>query len=207
MWLIPIVIAVVGLAAGSVYLLHNKSTGISSQGGTESHISPTATPIPVELATWKDDAGFSFQYPKDLTVNKHEEDQDNYAHVELIHKDHPGGIIVWVKDLPAGVTTLDSLVKKNYTNAMALDTKLGGEPAKKILMTTPTRILTVSAINDSLLFSVEGTMNDEAYWQNVHDTVTGSFTFLSDAPAQAVGAASNVPAGGENDVDEEEVVQ
>jgi hypothetical protein len=138
-------------------------------------------------------------------VNKHEEDNDSYAHVELTSKDHPGKVIVWVKDLPAGVTTLDTWVKKAYPDATTLDTKLGGEPAKKILSTAPVKMLITGTISDNLLFYVEGTLTDSDYWNHIHDTITGSFAFIQDTTAPAAGGSGG--ASGGDEVDETEVVQ
>ncbi len=196
---IIIALVVLGITGAGAYFYSNKTTKVLTPGEATA---PTPTPA-FELTIWKDEAGFSFQYPKNLSVNKHEEDNENYAHVELTSRDHPGKIIVWVKDVPAGVTTLDSWVKKFYTGATTLDTKLGGEPARKILASTPVKTLTVGTISDNLLFSVEGTLSDSDYWTRVHDTITGSFAFTdesSSAPAQA----GNASGGGE--VDEEEAL-
>lgn len=202
LWIIIGAVVLLGIAGSGIYVYSHKTAKVIVPGGDA--VTPTPTPI-VDLTTWTDDAGFSFQYPKDLSVNKHEEDNDNYAHVELTSKDHPGKVIVWVKDLPTGVTTLDSWVSKLYANGTALDTKLGGEPAKKIMTSAPVKMLTTGAISDNLLFYVEGTLTDSEYWSRVHDTITGSFAFIQDTPAPA--AASGGGASGGDSVDETEVLQ
>lgn len=180
------VLAVVGIG---LYFFQKKSSVITPGEA----IAPTLTPK-VELTTWNDPAGFSFQYPKNLSVNKHEEDNENYAHVELTNNEHPGKIIVWVKDAPA---------KWPFEGGTTLDTTLGGLAAKKILTTAPVKMLTTGVITDNLLFSVEATLTDSEYWNGVHDTITSSFAFTDDtsAPAAVGGAA---PA---SDFDEEEVVE
>jgi hypothetical protein len=202
LWIVTGVIVVLGMTAGGIFIFSRQRTKLSSPLEV-SVTKPTAIQAPkVDLTTWSDEAGFSFQYPKDLTVNKHEEDNDNYAHVELTNKDHPGNSIVWVKDLPSGVSTLDSWVKKIYPTATSIDTTLGGEPAKKILVATPIKTLTVGTISEDLLFIVEGTLTDAEYWQKIHDTITNSFAFTPDSSS----ASSNASASDEA-VDEEEVVQ
>ena len=55
-------------------------------------------------------AGFSFSYPEGLTVDKHDEDQENYAHIEMTLKDTLGNVIVWAKDAPA--SDLAAWIKK-----------------------------------------------------------------------------------------------
>jgi len=49
-------------------------------------ISPTTTPI--SLSTWTDEAGFSFQYPTGTTIDKHPEDNINYANLTLTFLDN-----------------------------------------------------------------------------------------------------------------------
>ena len=43
---------------------------------------------------WDDPAGFTFDYPEGVAIDKHDEDQENYAHVELTHPQHQGKILV-----------------------------------------------------------------------------------------------------------------
>jgi hypothetical protein len=198
-------IVTVAVTTGGVIILSRRQAKVVSPIESQASVS-VSTPAPTQaasLATWDDPAGFSFQYPKELTVNKHEEDNDNYAHVELTTASHQGNIIVWVKDLPTGVTTLDTWVKKIYPSATSIDTKLGGEPAKKILVSTPVKKLTVGTISEELLFMVEGTLTDAVYWQNVHDTITNSFAFT---PESSTGQAASGQTAVEA-VDEEETVQ
>lgn len=198
---IIIALIILAIAASGGIFVYSQKKSVVIKPGEAVIASPTPTPA-FDLTTWKDDAGFSIQYPKELRTNRHEEDNDNYAHLELTTSDHPGKIIVWVSDLPKGVTTLDSWVKKSFTGATSLDTTLGGEPAKKILTSAPYKMLTVGAISDNLLFSVEGTLTDSEYWTRVHDEITGSFAFTQDAPSSAAPST-----GGGGDIDEEEVVQ
>ncbi|MBI5619617.1 hypothetical protein HY950_01530, partial [Candidatus Gottesmanbacteria bacterium] len=97
---------IVGMVAGGgtgVYLWQR--TNASKQ----KPVPVVPAPAREEVATWTDPAGFTFQYPKALAADKHEEDQDNYAHVELTSKDHPGSIIVWAKDTTA--TDVNAWVK------------------------------------------------------------------------------------------------
>lgn len=202
-WYKYIIIAVtvfVVVGAGFVYFFQKKPPVITPGES----VVPTPTPT-VALTTWDDPAGFSFQYPKDLTVDKNEEDNENYAHVELTSSSHPGSVIVWVSDLPKGVTTVDSWVKKLYSTATAIDTMLGGEPAKKVLVSSPSAKLIVGTVSDGLLFYVDGTLTDKPYWQTVEDGIVKTFAFTPDPSASSGQAASGQASG--DAVDEEEVVQ
>ena len=73
-------------------------------------IAQVPTPVIEKLSEWKDPAGFSFSYPEGLTVDKHDEDQENYAHIEMTLKDTLGNVIVWAKDAPA--SDLAAWIKK-----------------------------------------------------------------------------------------------
>jgi hypothetical protein len=195
-----VVVLLVLIGAGVyVWKLKNASQGPSPE------VASVLTPTPEELLTWEDVSGFSFQYPKGIDVNKHDEDQENYAHVELTHKDHPGSIILWAKDLPAGVVDAASWVKKEktFTGANILDTTLGGEPGKKVLLTTPMNKLFVGTVYDDLLWYIETTPEDSEYWNKVHDTILSSYAFPT-LTSDSQGAGSG---GGQEEVDEEEVVE
>ena len=201
LWIVTGVIIVLGVVAGGVFFFVQKNTKVMSRGGT---VIPVLTPTPaVALTTWDDPAGFSFQYPKDVSVNTHEDDNVNYAHVELTNSSHPGSVIVWASDLPTGVTDTASWVTQNpaFAGAMVIDTTLGGQAAKKILVASPSAKLIEGTVTDSLLFYVDGTLSDKPYWQSVEDTITKSFAFTPDTQAPAAQASPG------NAVDEEEVVQ
>ncbi len=204
-------ILVILLAGGSGWYLWQQSrqAGLVSPQGSDK--APTPTPQE-ELLTWKDPAGFTFQYPKAITVDKHDEDKINYAHVELTQKDHPGGIILWTKDLPAKVVDAASWVKseKTFGGGNTLDTTFGGQPAKKVLLVTPKNMLYVGTAYDDLLFYMETNLEDKEYWSRVHDTLVGSFAFvpLKDEGSGAGGGnAQAVDTSDAGSYDEEEVLE
>ncbi len=200
--IIPII---VGILVGSI------GVGIflwSKQAKSEAPVvvaTPTPTVAPVEMVTWTDQSGFTFGYPKDITVNPHEEDTINYAHVELTHKDHPGTIIVWSKDLPA--PDLAGWMKKDqrFVGGSILDTTLGGKPAKKILISDPVKTVIVGAIDTDVLVTVGGELTDSDYWSKVHQGIVDSFAFTSAGTKSSAPAESSSDSGG--GVEEEEVLE
>lgn len=194
---------VIGVVAGAGYLwrIRGKPTP------TEPLIVPT--PSPAQLLTWNDPNGFTFQYPEGLSVDKHDEDNENYAHIEFTHSDHPGALIVWGKDPARGVSDTASWVKaeKRFTGASVLDTELGGQPAKKAMITDPGRLLVVGTVYDDIIWSVETTLEDMDFWDDVHSIIVDSFAFT---PVKAPGSgATSEPATVVDDVvvDEEEVIE
>lgn len=142
-------------------------------GAPITEIQPSIT-AGVELATWVDPSEFSFQYPKNLTINPHEEDQKNYAHVELTSQDHPGSLIVWAKDTTA--STINQWVTQTKVKG-ALDTTLGEEPAKKTLQEDPSKVM-VSSIRNGYLYQIEVNPEDALFWNKVFDTVFSSWKWV-----------------------------
>ena len=190
--------AVVGIVGGGLFFWMQK---------TKSTSSPPKANEPVvsqeKLFTWDDPAGFTFSYPDGLTINKHDEDKDNYAHVELTHASHQGNIIIWSKDTTASDVNAWVKTEKQFKDATVFDTTLGGQPAKKILITNPTKKVIIGTIYDELLFSLEAELGSDDYWQKIIDIIASSFTFkpVSTKPAADTGS------GGDTSVDEEEVIQ
>lgn len=161
-----------------VYLMIKKDTVVPEAVKVES---PTSIPVE-ETATWNDPAQFSFQYPKSVSLNSHDEDQENYAHIELTSSAYDGNLIVWVKDTT--FDTIDNWVKQGKI-ANAIDSNIAGEPAKKVLTTGDTSKLTISAIHGGYLYQIETNSADSPvqtgndYWNKTLDTVLSSFKFTS----------------------------
>lgn len=198
--IVLICVSLLALGGGSIVFLQKyKKTTTSSP---VSIISPTL--IPEEFVTWTDPAGFSFQYQKGIDINKHDEDQENYAHIELTHKRYPGGsIIVWAKD--TSVKDADSWVKKDkvYSGGTFFETTLGGLVGKKILLATPKKRIISGVVDDGVVFYIEGEIAESDYWSRVYESVASSFIFTSVAPQDS----TSQPSSEDVAVDEEEVVE
>ncbi len=189
-------ITAVILVAAGIYLFGFKRQAVIV--GPEAIVSVSPTPTPQELLTWTDQAGFTFQYPKDVTVDKHDEDQVNYAHIEMTHKDKMGTIIVWAKDTNAADSAGWVKKEKGLSGGTVFDTVLGGISGKKVLLTTPKKVIVSGVVDEGILFYVEGSFEDSLYWTSAYDTITSSFTFVKEKQTAPVGI---------DPVDEEEVVE
>ncbi len=202
--IIPIIFGVLAGGLGAGIFLWSKQTQTKVPSAVVA--SPTPTNAPVELTTWNDQAGFTFQYPKDVDINPHDEDKENYAHVEITHKSHPGSVIVWMKDLPAPDLAGWIKKEKRFTGASVLDTTLGGKPAKKILVAGSTKMIVVGAIDGDVLVTVEGELTDSDYWSTIHQKAVDSFVF-----SQSGIKTGSVPVSsgdwGDSAVTEEEVLE
>jgi hypothetical protein len=190
-------------SAGIFYLSHKSNPKPS---GTQSiKIVPTSAP----RSTWDDQSGFTFTYDPALVINKHDEDQDNYAHVEMTNPAHPGRIIVWAKDTTAADATAWVRTEPEYKGASVIDTTFAGKPGQKIVITTPNKKIVTGTIYDGLLFYAEQS-GDDPYWQTEYNSMTESFTFK---PVDNGTSGNNSAAGdqtSEDDsgsVDEEETIQ
>jgi hypothetical protein len=163
-------IVIGSIAAGAYLFVLKKGTDTTAQQGI---VEPTKA-IDVRLATWKDQAQFTFEYPETLKIDPHPEDQDNYAHVELTNPEHPGNVVVWAKDTTAA--DLTTWLKQNKIET-AIDTNLGGEVAKKTMGEGKDKTILVTTIHGGYLYQVEVTLADSAYWQKTFDGVLASLTF------------------------------
>ena len=140
----------------------------------------TQTQTQEETALWEDQAGFSFQYPKVLSFDKHDEDMENYAHIEFKSSTHSGRLIVWAKDTTYPDVATWITKDKNVQGAASVDTTLGGEAAKKIVISTPSKKIIIGAISDQILFTIEAEPGEgDNYWITVSDTIASSFVFVS----------------------------
>lgn len=201
-WVGSIALIVVLLAVGGWYAMRSPGQASISP---EVVVNTTPTLTPEDMREWKDQAGFSFSYPSGVTINPHEEDQENYAHLELTHPAFAGSIFVWAKDLPAQAgTTVDSWVKKekSFDGAAVLDTTFADRSASKILLSTPTKKIVTAAVDDGIVFYVEGNFTDSEYWTKAYETITNSFAFVPlDGESPGVSELEVVS------VDEEEVLE
>lgn len=194
-WKKGLIVIVVGVALGGLgsgYVLYQKRS-LSPQP----EVISTPTPKMQELTTWNDPAGFSFQYPKELSLNKHDEDNQNYAHLEFTNKDNPGNLIVWAKDTTAADSAAWVKADKRFTEGNIIDTTLGGLLAKKAIID---KMLVTGTVDDGIVFTIESTSEDSGYWSKVHDTIASSFKFTPVGGASSGGAP-------EEPVDEEEIIQ
>lgn len=136
----------------------------------------TPTPYQEELTTWFDQSDFSFQYPKTLKLNPHNEDQQNYANIELTSSTHSGSLIVWAKD--TNVSDIDDWGKQ-VKFATSIDTTLGGEPAKKIITSDAHKKLITTVVRDGYLYQIEVNPTEAEFWNKIYDIVAKSFKFTS----------------------------
>ncbi|KKS98188.1 MAG: hypothetical protein UV73_C0003G0130 [Candidatus Gottesmanbacteria bacterium GW2011_GWA2_43_14] len=192
---------------GLIFLVISGGTYVSVRGRmTKPEKPPIAAnpiPSPVETADWEDQSEFKFSYPKNLKLNPHDEDTENYANLELSKSNHPGSIVLWTKDTRAS-DIKEWLIKEKIANV--IETELDGYPAVKVLSQGESKKLTVSAIRSGYLYQIEANLTDEKYWQPVFDSVLASYKFLDTEKTQIVPKDSG---GGQTEIiyEAEEVIE
>jgi len=203
-----IIIGVIAFAVvfgGIIYILSGRNnTGKipTPQSATEKTGSNIPTQAP-ELI-WDDPAGFTFRYSGGLNINNHEEDPDNYAHVELTSPTNPGNIIVWAKDTTAADVTAWVRTEKEFQGANVIDTTLGGQPAKKIILTGTVKKTVTGIVYDGLLFMIEGNTSGDTFWTSEYQKIGDSFRFKPPDTQTSDTSGGNSSGGG---YDEEETVE
>lgn len=198
-----VLVVLVGIGAAVVWFSPRKN---EAPVDITANAMPTATPVPAAVLTWNDPAGFTFQYEEGVVINKHDENQTDYAQVEFSHPQHPGGLTVWARDTKYVDTPAWVRGEKQFAGANSLDTLLGKQPAKKILLAGEPAQLVTGTIYDQLLFYVEAKLSDREYWTRVHDRLVDSFAFI---PLEGETSVAD-PATGYDDsgaVDEEETLE
>jgi len=161
----------------------------------------------VSLTQWQDPAGFQFSYPENLKIDPHEEDKENYAHLELTSLEHSGRILIWVKETK--YTDLEDWLEKEVgIDIQVLDSELAGRPAKKIAYSQPQQLITAIIDVDALIL-VEMEPDSEGRFQKVYDQILQSFELIplegESIPAQT---APPPPSGGGQVIEEpEEVIE
>ena len=163
------------------------------------------------LATWEDPAGFNFSYPENLEIDSHEEDEENYAHLELTSPDYDGRVVIWAQD--TSYQDIETWSQKEAADEQVIDTDLGGEPAKKVSYSDPQKVV-VATIDVDALVLVEMFPDERGYWQEVYSDILDSFAFipLESEEGQASsgtsgGGTTSGGAGGQIVVEPEEVIE
>ena len=162
-----------------------------------------------KLLVWEDPAGFKFSYPEEIKINPHEEDEENYAHLELTSDSHPGSILIWMKDNKYK-NIQDWVKKENSTgSAQVFDSDLGGNPAQKLAFTSPQKMVTATLDGNAVVL-IEVYPRD-SWWNETYNQILKSFEFIPlqgeeiSAPAKVSGSSGQTSEGGIIDEGEEVV--
>lgn len=212
-WL-PLGIILVFLSFGSsAYLIITKiNKPVVSPKMPQLSTNTISASVVDNFITLVDPTGFTIKYPVELTLNRHEEDKQNYAHLEFTNKDHAGSLIIWAKDTSSVDTQNWVKSEKRFVNANLIDTFLGGKKAKKVSITLPQKLLVTGLVDEKIIYTIETTLDDSGYWTQVHETISDNFIFSTPTYAptnnnSAVDDNSQTEAEDNVFIDEEETIE
>jgi len=128
-----------------------------------------------EWQEWKDPAGFSFEYPKEVTINNHPEDKVNYSNLELTSPSRKGKIVIICQDNQ--YSNLNDWLKKDplVKEGSGLDTKVASVSAKRVALGEKEVVGLIDA--DGVIYTIDKQDEGERYWKLVYNNILDSFKF------------------------------
>jgi hypothetical protein len=178
--LLIIVAVVIILAAGGLYFytkpkdLSPNVSAIPSENKKE--IKPSETFI-----EYTDPAGFSFNYPDNLSIEKNEEmDSSTYADLQLFSKDVSGSLSLRIVDTK--LKKLEDWAKEASGSSAPLEKQLGN--LKALEVRTSDRLM-LAAIDQGVLFNIEVPLLEQDFWTKVYEKVLADFTFIQPEAGQS----------------------
>jgi len=126
---------------------------------------------------WEDPAGFSFDYPKEITIDNHPEDKQNYAWLELTKEGSKGKIILFCKN--SQYSSIDQWAKKDkeVSKGNSLDTTIASASAKKVALGEESEI--AAFIDpDAVIYTIKIIPENESFWQEIYRRILSSFKLI-----------------------------
>lgn len=196
----------VGLGVTALVIVISFAVFFLNRGKTAAPQSPSVSgQKEEEKETFLDESGFSFNYPKSVTVSDETPDDDAYYSLLEVTKDNnPKGISITLRDTK--FDNLDKWVKsgKDIPSDAALvgATSFAGFSAKQY--TTDNKLWT-AAIDKGVLYLIEA-QKDADFWEKTNDLIVSTFALVQ--PKAATEKTGGGAAGGGNVVYEvEEVIE
>lgn len=209
-----IVIAAVILIGGGFYffLSSGKKTvsPLSESGPAEENQIPTVASKPAveSLVVWKDPAGFTFKYSKELKANNHPEDKVNFANIDFTAEGKTGGIKILGEETK--LTSLEQWLKndKRVKGGSALDSTLGDKVAKKVSVGSTGNII-IGTLDSDMLLIIELTPDSAGYFKKAFDQIVSSFEFQAsnNTSGSSQGSSGSTSGGGEVVEEAEEIIE
>lgn len=169
------------------------------QGEVSTPLLPSKT-----LKAYESEAGFTFQYPDDVTVSaKDIDDSATYADVEISSTKASGKLTF--KAVDTKLPSLASWLKENKKDlSNAKDITLGDLAAKEIVSDGTIKSV---ALDQGVLFTiaVEGSEQEE-FWKSVYETLLSTFAFVQAETLQGSSGSSS-GAGADVIFEGEEVIE
>lgn len=200
---IGLIIAVI-VVTGILFLLNKDEKEKQSSYLTPFPTNVVAKTPSKELKEYKDDSGFQFQHPVDVTLTKNSNlDDSTYADLLLISSQSNGSVTIKVTDTK--FTSLEEWIKSaSDTPKINNSTKLSEISALEIKVDNK---LTTIALDKGILFSISmDSQKDIDYWLEVYKEIVSSFSFSAPQSTEETNA-TNSQNFEEDIVEEEEIIE
>lgn len=130
-----------------------------------------------EWTEWQDSAGFAFEYPKEVDINAHPEDEVNYAHLELTKDDKKGRLVVIVND--SEYTDIGEWLEKDESvkGGNGLETAIASVSARRVSLDNKREI--AAFIDwDQVIYTIDNQGEGEEYWGQIYTRILASFKLI-----------------------------
>lgn len=181
--ILVIVVLILGIVLGLVIVFWPQLTAKKPQSSTEPLGEQTQKPeFDFSFKGWEDPAGFSFEYPDELKVDVHPDDESNYSFLTFTSEKFPGKLEITCNDTQykdvAEWGKEDSLVKQ----ASGLETKIADLPAYKVVLGQGREIMAVIDW-DEVIYILDKTPGEDkeenlAYWGEIYSHLLDSFKLI-----------------------------
>jgi len=201
------IVVVIGVVGGLLWFRSRQiAREVLSPAEETSEITPTQTGA--KLLTWNDPAGFTFQYPAEggIKINKHPEDNTNYANLDFYIEGKDGAVKILASDTKYKSAAEWATKEKRNLQVSGGGTEftLSGKLARKIIF--PDTLTTiVGTVDEEILFTIELVPDKEGFWQKVFDQIVSTFKLVYPTAAPATKES-----GGSSDsdvIEEEEIIE
>lgn len=130
-----------------------------------------------EWTEWQDSAGFAFEYPKELDINPHPEDEENYAYLELTKNDKNGRTIIVVND--SEYTDVGEWLEKDelVRDGNGLETEIASVSARRVALKNK-REIAAFVDWDQVIYTIDNQGEGEEYWRQVYTGILSSFKLI-----------------------------
>jgi len=131
-----------------------------------------------DWALWEDAAGFSFEYPREIEINIHADDDENYSWLTLSKEGKNGNVVILCNDTE--YSNIDYWLENDelVRQGSGLETEVASISARKVALKAGLEI--VGLIDgDGVIYTIEKQNKDnDDYWNEIYGHVLDSFKLI-----------------------------
>ena len=170
-------IAVLIIGVSGVFLFKDSLFPQSSTTLTEVPVDglPTQLPIPeVKMISFEDPLGFSFSYPEKFVLDKHQNDQVNYANLELLNGEENFKILL--SDPPSSDLAVVIKQDNELSDGSILDSKVDNLEVKKIFVPKTNKTVYLG-LWDGMLLKIQYLPSNKKEFSQLAEKIIASLQF------------------------------